>query len=763
MLVIDYIVGWFHLSNRPLESKSGATVPVPASGALGKIVPLMRQQCRRICVIGAGTMGSGIAAHFANLGFDVTVLEQTKEMADEKLAAAARLKPPHFYLPGTVKTIKTGSIADSLDAVREADWVCEAIIEKLDAKKALFELIDPLIGLDASVSTNTSGLEIGLLVEGRSDSFRQKLVGTHFFNPPRYLKLMELIPTGETDPAVIDGYVRFFHEFGARRCVTVKDTPGFIANRYGMWCMFHAVHVAEKLGLTVEEVDAITGPFIGRPKSASFRLNDIVGLDIMQDIASNLIERCPHDPETKHLATPASIAHLLEKGWIGNKAGQGYFKKEGNQFVSFDLKTFAYRERQEPDLPALESLGRLPFGERLRAALEDKSEVGEFLRLYLRPALKYATTIAAEISHDVRDFDRVMMWGFGWEHGPFATIDAIGAANLGMEDSPYYQGLEVKGFDGRYFAPAPEPEFKQIGDFPVVETGDGFNVRDLGDAVSAVSLTSKMGVVGPGLVKSLTNFLESGQAKRLVLTSEAKVFSAGFDLKFFVERIEAGDFEGVEAAIAAFQNLNSSIGKIPSVAAVWGFCIGGGFELAAGCTLIAASPETQIGLPESLVGLIPGGCGNAVMRLRNQARGAKGLVEACQLIAQGTLSANADDARRLGYLRDEDVTVYHPDRLLTEAKRLALAAEPLERPVWQEVGGPLKGMIDRMQQELFKEGALSRHDQAISDKVKHVFADSADWDEANDRERKSFVELCHEGLSLARMKHMLEGGKPLRN
>lgn len=708
-------------------------------------------------------MGSGIAAHLANLGFEVTVLEQTKQMADEKLEIAAKLRPPHFYLSGTVNTIKTGSITEDLDAIRTADWVCEAIIEKIDAKRALFEHIDPLIRDDAQVSTNTSGLEINLLIEGRSESFRKKFVGTHFFNPPRYLKLLELIPTQETDPNVIDAYVKFFHDHAARRCVVVKDTPGFIANRYGMWSMFHAIHVAEKLGLSIEEVDEITGPFIGRPKSASFRLNDIVGLDIMQDIATNLIERCPHDPETKQLATPTSMAYLLEKGWIGSKAGQGYYKKEGKQFVSFDLKTHGYRERLETDLPALAELGRLPFGERLRAALLDKSEVGEFLRLYLVPALHYAVSIREEISHDIRDFDRVMQWGFGWEHGPFATIDAIGAENLGINSRPFYDNGQIQSHAATYFHPLPEPEFATIQDFPVIDIGDGFNVRDLEDGVHAIATTTKMGVIGPALIKSLTEYLESRQSSRIVLTSEARVFSAGFDLKYFQQRVEANDFDSIDEAIADFQKLNSLIGSTPSVAAIWGYCIGGGFELAAGCSLIAASPETQIGLPETLVGLIPGGAGNAVMRLRGQGGGAKRLVDVVQTIATGTLSANADDARRIGFLRDEDVTIYHPDRLLMEAKALALKATPLIRPEWQEVTGPVKGMIDRMLQELVKLGVLSNHDTVIADKVKHIFADSTSWEDANNRERKAFVELCREGLSQARIKHMTETNKPLRN
>jgi len=708
-------------------------------------------------------MGSGIAAHLANLGFDVTLLEQTREMADEKLAHAASQRPPHFYLSGTSKTIRTGSISEDLEAVEQADWVCEAIIEKLDAKQALFETLDPLIREDALISTNTSGLQISLLTEGRSESFRRKFLGTHFFNPPRYLKLLELIPTNETDAAVVEATTKFFHDKAARRVVVVKDTPGFIANRYGMWSMFHAIHVAEKLRLSIEQVDAITGPFLGRPKSGSFRLNDLVGLDIMQDIAQNLIERCPHDPGTSQLDLPKSMEYLIEKGWIGNKVRQGYYKKEGNQFVAFDLERHTYNEVQEPNLSTLKELERLPIGERLSKALQDTSEVGEFLRLYLKPTLQYAVSIKDEISHNVRDFDRVMQWGFGWQDGPFAMIDAIGADNLDLSTKPFYQIGQIQDNAGIYFSPKPEPEFATITDYPIVDQQPGFNVRDMGDGVEAISITNKMGVIDPVLVRSLLSYLKSGRLGRIVLTSEAKVFSAGFDLKFFNTAVEAEQFDEIDSAIADFQRLNTMIGNIPSVAAVWGFCIGGGFELAAGCSLIAAHPETQIGLPEALVGLVPGGAGIGVMRLRLQSNGTKGVVEAAKLIATGGLSANADDARKLGFLRDEDITVYHPDRLLTEAKKLVLNAKPLVRQAWQEVGGPIKGMIDQMQKDLIAAGSFSEYDAQINDKVKNVLTSASSFEDAVERERHAFVDLCKEGRSHARMKHMVDTGKPLRN
>lgn len=717
---------------------------------------------RRVCVIGAGTMGSGIAAHLANIGFRVALLDRTPEEARAAFDRAKRVRPPHFYLPETADTIELGGIASSGDLIRQADWVCEAIIEKPAAKKELFEFLDSLIRPDAYISTNTSGLEISLLSEGRSASFRRRFLGTHFFNPPRHLKLLELIPTPETSNEALAGITEFLHRHAARRVVLAKDTPGFIANRYGMWAMFKAVHDAERLGLSIEQADEITGPFLGRPRSGSFRLNDIVGIDIMADIARNLLERCPHDPHIGVLNAPRSLAHLLDKGWIGAKAGQGYTRKEGRELLSLDLATLAYRNRLEPDLPSIKELSRLPLNERLKAALALRDEVGEYLREYLLPVLRYADSIKEEVSHSVQDFDRVMEWGFGWEAGPFAMTDMIGREAVGIPGQAFFVPGLQQDWSGTYVPLRTEPEFAGIRDYPVIESRETFVIRDLGEGVSAVSLTTKMGTYGPKVVDELTALLESGQLKRMVLTSEAKWFSAGFDLRFFVDRIEAGDFVAIDAAIGRFQNLGLLLSSVPSVAAVFGYCLGGGFEMAASCSLIAAHPESQIGLPEARVGLIPGGTGTLAVRLRAQS-GAKTLAEAVAGLAAGRSSTCADEARAFGLLRREDVTVYHPDALIPEAMRLALTAEPARRPAWQAVAGPVSGLIDQLMAEAKKEGSASDHDILIASRLKDSMVKAGSFEDGLARERAAFVSLCREGLTLARMKHMLENGRPLRN
>lgn len=716
---------------------------------------------RKACVIGAGTMGSGIAAHLANIGFDVVLLDLTEQSVQDAFERARVARPPHFYVPQTANAIKLGSIADLEKYVPEADWVCEAIIEKMDAKRELFARLEPLLRADAMVSTNTSGLQIGLLAEGRGEDFRRRFLGTHFFNPPRYLKLLELVPTPDTSPEVVRDMTRFLEYEVARRVVVAKDTPGFIANRFGMWAMIQAVHVAERLHLSVEQVDAITGPFLGRPRSASFRLNDIVGLDIMRDIAQNLYERCPDDPYRENLRLPQSMQALLERGWIGEKAGQGYYRREGKELVVLDFQTMAYRDKRDVSLPALEALAKEPLGKRVAAALEFKDEAGEFLREHLLPILRYADYLKAEISHSVQDFDRVMRWGFGWEMGPFEMIDAIGPERVGIAEGPFYRGHEMRSFDGAWVSKRLEPQFRRLDNYTILEEHEHFNVRDLGQGVLAIALKTKMGVVGPRSLEELIAYIEN-EDRPFVYTSEARSFSAGFDLKFLLEQCEAGDWEGVEAGLVSLQRLGRLLSQKSAVAAVFGHCLGGGFEMALGCPVIAAHPEAQIGLPEAKVGLIPAGGGCVRMRILHQ-HDAKNLVEIARNLMLGAVSTNADEARRLGYLRETDVTVYNPDLLITTARDLALQTMPRPEPEWKEMAGPVGGMIDRMQEEMKARGEISDYDETIGDKIKAVFAKPTSFEEALEAERTEFRDLLHHALTIARIKHMLEHGKPLRN
>lgn len=718
------------------------------------------QSERKVCVIGAGTMGSGIAAHLANLGFNVSLLDLTIDSCREAFERAKKARPPHFFVPNTADAVRLGSIRDDLHFVREADWVCEAIIEKMEAKRALFAQIEPLLRSDALISTNTSGLQISLLTEGRSPDFKRRFMGTHFFNPPRYLKLLELIPTAETDPKEIERMTRFLEEQVARRVVPAKDTPGFIANRFGMWAMIHAIHTAEKLQLSVEQVDAITGPFLGRPRSASFRLNDIVGLDIMQDISSNLFERCPTDPHRDTLLTPKSMATLLERGWIGEKAGQGYYRREGKEFLAFDLQTLAYRDKRDASFASLDAVAKKPLGERIASAMGQRDEAGEFLKQYLVPVLRYADYLKEEISHNVLDFDRVMKWGFGWEMGPFEMIDAIGHELLEIPGGPFYRPGEMRSFSDGYVSLPNEPEFRTIRDFPLIEQHPSFNVRDLGDGIAAIAITTKMGVITPTLVLELKDYLSSRDG-RWVLTSEGKSFSVGYDLQFLLQNGDAEQFQAVEDGLRDLQELADLISSKRIVAAIYGHCLGAGLELAAACALVVAHPETQIGLPEAKVGLLPGGSGTAMMRLRSQGD-AKQMAEMILQLTLGATSSNAAEAKKLLYLRSSDPICFHPDRLIHEAILAAKTVEPQPRPEWSQSVGPLAGMADQALDDARTKGDLTDYDLTIGTQIKAVFR-TPTREEALSKEREEFEHLLTHALTHARIKHMLDNGKPLRN
>ncbi|MBL8048399.1 MAG: enoyl-CoA hydratase/isomerase family protein [Chthonomonas sp.] len=716
----------------------------------------------KVCVIGAGTMGSGIAALLANLGFQVTLLDQTAASAKAGLDRARNMRPPHFYSANHAESIRVGGIDENLDWVREADWVCEAIIEKLDAKKNLYALIEPLVRPEALVSTNTSGLQIELLIEGRSDDFCRKFVGTHFFNPPRYLKLLELIPTSRTDTAILQNYVEFLEEHVARRVVLAKDTPGFIANRYGMWSMFHATHIAEKLQLPIEAVDAITGPFLGRPRSGSFRLNDLVGMDIMVDIAANLRERCPQDPRTDALATPKSIEFLLSQGHLGAKSGMGFYRKEGKELLALDLTTHAYRQQLPVSIPSLEKFAKMPLGERIRATLTERDEAAEFLRLYLIPTLRYAEELRAEISHSVEDFDRVMMWGFGWEMGPFALIDAIGRDALGWSEAPpNFQGKEQLDFTGIYVNRKVEPQFATIHEFPVTETGEGFNVRDLGDGVRAITTTTKMGTYNPAVCRALTAWL-NGTTGPLVLTSEAKHFSLGFDLRVFSEAMAAKDMDMVNDGLLALQGLADTLSKKQVVAAIFGYTLGGGLEMAMGCPQVIAHSESMIGLPEVRVGLLPGGAGTCELR-RRAGSNLKLIAHYAKSAMSGAVTTNAFEGFGLGYLRASDVIAPHSDRLLHDAKQLALNLQVQEPAKWEMPEGPLVGVVDRVIDELKTGSDWAPYDEHVCEAIKWTMTKPGTWTEAVAREREEFVKLCQHGNTVLRVQHMLDVGKPLRN
>jgi len=504
----------------------------------------------------------------------------------------------------------------------------------------------------------------------------------------------------------------------------------------------------------------MTGPFLGRPRSASFRLNDLVGMDIMADIASNLRDRCADDEYKANLNLPRSVMYLIENGALGQKSGKGYFLREGKSFSALDLETLLYRDTIEPDLPAMKAIEKKPLGERIRLALQDQGDLGEFMRRHLIPVFQYADAIRHEISHNVLDFDRVMMWGFGWEMGPFAMMDAIGHDAIGVNPEPFYRENEMRAHSGGWEKIMDEPDYRTHADFSIKESHENFQVYDL-DGVPNVVFKTKLGTITPALVRELTPWVEK-QTEPFIISSNQRFFSVGYDLTFFLDRVAAGDFEGVDQGLKELHDLCDLLRQRKCLAAVHGYCLGAGFEIAIACSAILAHPEAQIGLPEAKVGLFPGGSGCARMRAAAQSS-AKDLVEMVKSLAQGITSTCAADAKKAGLLRAQDRILLHPDRLVVDSRKMVehLTVEGL--PEWKTIEGPLTGMIDRELEGMVKAGTISDYDAVIGQAIKEIFSKSVSWQNALEREREEFIHLLKKGQTVARIKHMLETGKPLRN
>ncbi len=716
---------------------------------------------KNVCVIGSGTIGCGIAAHLANLGFSVALLDISQEVVVTNFDRFKVIKPPHFYVTDKASNIRLGNINDHLAWVSSADWVVEAVAEHLESKLELLAKLEPLLRPGTLVTTTTSCFSIKSLGASLSQSMREHFAGVHFLNAPRYVKLVELIPNEVMHPSVIHQITTFLEERVARRVVVAKDSPGFIASRFSVWSKLKAIHVAEELDLSIEEVDAITGQFLGRPHSGTFGLCDSVGLDLLRDLAMSVRANCPSEGASLTLDLPRSLHYLLDKGWLGEKTGQGYYRPEAKDALVLDLRTQTYRAQIEPNFPNLFELSRLPLGERIRKGVADKGTLGKFLRNYLLPTLRYAFSIREEVCLSVLDFDNVLKWGYGWEKGPFEIIDELGTEVVEIVAKPFYEGDAYRAYSGTCVPIPKNVEFKSTVDFPVVAEGKTFKLRDLGDGVRAYCLTNKMGIIDPNVAQELNEQMDKG-LDRFVLTSEAKVFSVGFDLRLFLQMAVEKEFDAMLGILDSIQLLGERLEQKQCVSAVYGYCLGGGYELAISAPKMVLAAECQIGLPEAKVGLMPAGRGTTLTRLMAQAN-SKRLAEVAVHLAAGLIAPNADMGRVLGYVRQTDVTEYNPDRLLYTAKQLVGTVEPKQRTAWQPSVGPVGGMIDRALDEAKGAGELTEYDQTIGHAIKAVYAKATSYEHALRLEREEFIELCKKPHSLARLKHMVDTNKPIRN
>ena len=753
---------------------------------------------RSAAVLGAGTMGAQIAAHLANAGIPVLLLDMTPEAARDGLKRAAGLKPDPFFTKQAAALITTGGFFEDLKKVSTADWIIEAVVEKLEVKQTLFKQIEPLRAPHAIVSSNTSGIPIAALAEGRSEAFRAHLLGTHFFNPPRYLRLVEIIPTPETAPEVVDRISRFIDVTLGKGVVSTKDTPNFIANHIGLYGVVHLMRALETGRYTIEEIDAITGPALGRPKSATFRTMDIAGLDVFEHVLRNLQTRMPEETASSGFTLPPLVAELVRLGWTGEKAGQGFYKREGKDILTLDPTTKTYRPKQSARIPSLDAVkGVDDVNERVRTLFAAKDKAGDLLRDTLAPLLVYAAAVAPSIAYSIDDVDRAMNWGFGWELGPFELWDAIGIKEVLAVAQPAtvpplvaerLAGGHNRFRDGRVAPAGPGLQLLRAAKerSAVLKRNPGGSLVDLGDGVLCVELHSKMNAIGAdtmqiiqaGLTEAAANF------KALVIGTDAVNFSAGANLMLVLVEAQSGNWDEIDLMVRMFQKATLSLrySPVPVVVAPAGLALGGGCEFILHADRVQAAAETYMGLVEVGVGLIPAGGGTKemVQRAGRAAAAVKAdllpfVQTAFETMALAKVSTSGPHAQQLGYLRDHDMISMNRERLIADAKAQALSrVEEGYRPPQPEpiaVGGEnLEAALKLGVHLAWRSGRATDYEAVIGRALAHVAAGGSlphatmvSEQHLLDLEREAFLKLCGERRTLERIQHTLKTGKPLRN
>jgi len=719
----------------------------------------MMRHIREVAVLGAGTMGAQIAAHFANAGVPALLLDVTREAAREGLERCRALRPDPFFTPTSHTLVKTGGFDEDLPGVARCDWILEAVVERLDIKQTLFSKVESYRRADTIVSSNTSGIPIAALSAGRSPEFNRHFLGTHFFNPPRYLRLLEVIPLAETDPAVVDAVIAFADRRLGKGVVVAKDTPNFIANHIGLFGVMQIFRALATGEYTIEEIDAITGPAIGRPKSATFRTMDIAGIDVLAHVARNLAERLESPDDRRQFELAPLVTDLVQRGWVGAKAGQGFYKKTTDgEILTLDPASMDYRPKQPARLPSLDAARSIDsVGERIATLAKGDDKVGRFLRATLVPTLDYAERIAPLIAHDRGDVDNAMRWGFGWELGPFETM-------------PYL---------GRGAAPRPAARSKNV-----VKKNAGASLIDLGDGVLSVEFHSKMNAIGGDTIQMLQAAVKEAARNfaAIVVANDAVNFSAGANLMLLLLEAQEGNWDEVDMMIRAFQGATMGLkyADVPVVVAPAGLALGGGCEIALHANRVQAAAETYIGLVEVGVGLIPAGGGTKEMLARAMEGAPAGdplpvVQRVFETIAFAKVSTSGPDARRLGYLRDTDGISMNRDRLQQDAKAIALAraaeyVRPLPRTSIRVGGSSLLATLKLGVHLAWRGGRISDHDAVIGRKLAWILA-GGDAPHATtmseqqllDLEREAFLSLCGERKTQERIAHTLKTGKPLRN
>lgn len=795
---------------------------------------LVSYKIQKVAVLGSGVMGSGIAAHLANIGIptlllDIAPNELTKEeeakgltldskavknrFANTALQKLLKQKPAPLSAKKNLAFITPGNFDDDLEKLKDVDWIIEVIVEKLEIKKGLFEKIDAVRTPGTIVSSNTSGVSINAMAEGRTEDFQEHFLGTHFFNPPRYLKLLEVIPANTTKPEVVSFMQKFGEDMLGKGVVIAKDTPNFIANRIGTYGLIVTMNEMIARNYTVGEVDSVTGPLIGRPKSATFRTLDVVGLDTFAHVATNVYDHTTGEEQAVFEESPI-LKKMIANGWLGAKSGQGFFKKVGKDILQLNLSTFEYEPTTKLVAPSLEMAKQAKGpGGKLKVLIYANDRVGELLWNSFAPTLIYSGKLVGEIADDIVAIDNAMKWGFGWAQGPFEMWDAIGVEKSvakmkeeGREIPAFVSGLLDKGFttfyteidgdlayyNGTEYVKVPINEKaidlkrykKKHG---VIKSNSGASLIDLGDGIALLEFHSKSNAIGLDIVQMINFAIDEVEKnyKGLVIGNQGKNFCVGANLAMILMEAQDDNIFELDFVIKSFQQAMRRIkySRKPVVAAPFQMALGGGAEVCLPAAHIQASAETYMGLVEVGVGLIPGGGGN----LGLYQKFIKGLPNGVEIdyqqiankvfetIAMAKVSTSGEEARENNFLDFADGISVNPDHLIYDAKQAALAlaeagyTPPVKSSV-KVVGAPGYATLLLGAQGMFDSGFITEHDLKIAKKLAYVIAGGkvpygteVSEEYLLNLEKQAFLELVADQKSQMRMQHMLVKGKPLRN
>jgi 3-hydroxyacyl-CoA dehydrogenase len=800
------------------------------------------RRIKKVAILGSGVMGSRIACHFANIGIEVLLLDiiprelNAKEIAkgistdnivyknrivNDALTSSIKSNPSPIYLKSNAKLITTGNFDDDISKISECDWTIEVVIENLDIKKKVFENVEKYRKKGTLITSNTSGIPINMMLDGRSNDFQKHFCGTHFFNPPRYLKLLEIIPTPKTDQSVVDFLMNYGDKFLGKMTVLCKDTPAFIANRIGVFGIMDLFHTVEEMGLTIGEVDKLTGPILGRPKSATFRTCDVVGLDTLVKVANGVEANCSNDEARSKFKIPSYINKMVENGWLGSKAKQGFYKKSKDEngkkaILELNLSTLEYQTKTSVKFATLElAKQEEKLENRIKILASGKDKAGEFYRKTFTNLFVYISNRIPEISDEVYRIDQAMSAGFGWDLGPFELWDAVGVKNaLGLMQStnvtpaPWIMEMieagnesfyKIEGGSKKYY----DIESKSYKAIPGIEEftildnlrsnnvvwkNAGASVLDLGDGVLNIEFHSKMNTMGGDVLQGIQTGIDIAEKdgwNGVVIANQGENFSVGANLGMVFMLAVEQEYDELDFAIRAFQKTMMRVrySDIPVIVSPHGMALGGGCEIALHADKVVASAETYTGLVEIGAGVIPGGGGTKEFALRLSDSTFEGDIElpglkkAFLTIGMAKVSTSAAEAIDIGYyVEGRDKFVLNQNRLISEAKRAALEmanagyTRPSERKDIRVLGRQGLGMVYAGANTMYSGKYISEHDKLISEKLGYVLCggDLSSQTKVSeqyllDLERQAFLSLLGEKKTLERIQSLLKTGKPLRN